>query len=155
MLDTPHITQTVPQLTAVIHLTIPRDQIRHVMGPAIGEVMAALAVQGIPPAGPIFSYHLKMDPATFDFEVGVPVAKPVNAAGRVKPSRLPATTVARTIYRGPYEGLGSAWGEFGTWIKSNFHTPRADLWESYVTGPESGPDPAAWRTELNRPISAN
>jgi len=28
-----------------------------------------------------------------------------------------------------------------------------DLWEVYVAGPESGPDPATWRTELNRPLS--
>ena len=52
---------------------------------------------------------LRMDPDTFDFEVGVPVA----AGG---------------------------------------HTPAPDLWECYVAGPESGPDPAAWRTELNRPL---
>jgi len=27
-----------------------------------------------------------------------------------------------------------------------------DLWERYLTGPESNPDPATWRTELNRPL---
>ena len=100
----------------------------------------------------MFSHHLRMDPATFDFEVGVPVATPVAAAGRVRPGELPAATVARTIYRGDYAGLGSAWGEFGAWISANGHTPGADLWECYLAGPESSPDPAAWRTELNRPL---
>ena len=28
-----------------------------------------------------------------------------------------------------------------------------DLWECYVAGPESNPDPATWRTELNRPLT--
>lgn len=51
-----------------------------------------------------------MDPDTFDFEVGVPVAAPVAAAGRVKPGELPAATVARTVYHGDYSGLGEAWG---------------------------------------------
>lgn len=51
----------------------------------------------------------------------------------------------------PYEGLGAAWGEFGAWIAAQGHTPAPDLWESYVTGPESSPDPATWRTELTQP----
>jgi effector-binding domain-containing protein len=93
-----------------------------------------------------------MHPDTFDFEIGVPVATPVTAAGRVKPSELPVLRVARTVYHGGYEGLGDAWGEFGTWIEANGYTPAADLWESYVSGPEANPDPANWRTELNRTI---
>lgn len=60
--------------------------------------------------------------------------------------------VARTIYRGPYEGLGSAWSEFDAWIAAHGHTPAADLWECYAAGPESSPDPASWRTELDRPL---
>jgi effector-binding domain-containing protein len=153
MLDTPEITQTEPQMTAIIRLTIPREEIQNVMGPGIGEVMAAIGAQGIAPAGPLFSHHLRMDPDVFDFEVGVPVTAPVAAVGRVKPGHLPAAKVARTVYHGPYEGLGAAWGEFDAWIEANGHTPGEDLWECYVAGPESGPDPATWRTELNRPLT--
>jgi effector-binding domain-containing protein len=93
-----------------------------------------------------------MDPAVFAFEIGVPVAAPVAAAGRVKPSRWPAETVARTVYHGDYEGLGPAWGEFQAWIAAEGHTSAPDLWECYVVGPESSPDPADWRTELTRPL---
>lgn len=152
MLDTPQIIQTEAQLTAVIHLTIPRAEIRNVVGPGIGELMAAIAAQGMPPAGLVFSHHFRMATDIFDFEIGVPVARPVTAAGRVQPGELPARKVTRTIYHGPYEGLGTAWGEFGVWIKAQGHTPAPDLWECYVTGPESNPDPATWRTELNRPL---
>lgn len=152
MLDTPDILETAEQPAAVIPLTIPRAAIQQAMGPAIGELMAALAAQGIAPVGPLFSHHLRMDPEVFDFEIGIPVAADVAAEGRMKPGRLPATRVARTTYRGPYEGLGPAWGEFGAWIAANGHTPAPDLWECYVAGPESSPDPAHWRTELNRPL---
>jgi effector-binding domain-containing protein len=124
------------------------------MGPGIAELMAAVAAQGIAPAGPWFTHHLRMDPATFDFEIGVPVTAQVAASGRVKPGHLPATTVARTVYHGPYEGLGGAWGELDAWIAANGHTPGPDLWECYVVGPEANPDPANWRTQLNRPLSA-
>ena len=30
--------------------------------------------------------------------------------------------------------------------------PAGGLWESYVVGPESSPDPMTWRTELNQPL---
>lgn len=152
MIDTPQITQSPAQLTAVIHLTIPREQIQEVMGAGITELMSTIAAQGIAPAGPWFTYHLRMDPEIFDFEISVPVTKPVTAAGRVRPGELRAAKVARTIYHGPYEGLGEAWGEFIDWIAANGHTAAPDLWECYIAGPESGPDPATWRTELNRPL---
>jgi effector-binding domain-containing protein len=93
-----------------------------------------------------------MDPETFDFEVGVPVKAPITSTGRVHASQLPAATVARTVYRGPYEGLGSAWCEFGEWIATEGHKPAANLWECYAAGPESNADPATWRTQLNRPL---
>jgi effector-binding domain-containing protein len=152
MIDTPHITQTATQLTALIHLTIPRSEIRSVMGPGLRELMATVAAQGITPSGPWFAHHLRMAPDTFDFEISVPVTAPVTTAGRVQPSQWPAIQVARTIYHGPYEGLPAAWREFDAWVAANGHTPAPDLYECYTAGPESNPDPATWRTELSRPL---
>jgi effector-binding domain-containing protein len=153
MLDAPQIVRTASQPAAIIRLTIPRAEIRNVMGPGHAELMDTLAAQGIAPAGPWFSHHLRMDPEVFDFEIGVPVTAPVAPTGRVRPGQLPAATVARTVYHGPYEGLGDAWGEFVAWIAAEGHTPAPDLWECYTAGPESDPDPANWRTELIRPLA--
>lgn len=152
MIDQPYITKTTAQHTAVIHLTIPAADCQKLFGPAVGELMAALAAQGIAPIGPLFSHHLKNPTAIFDFEIGVPVAVPVAAAGRVAPGQLPAVTVARTVYHGPYEGLGNAWGELSNWIAANSHRPAINLWENYVSGPADSGDPVTWRTELNRPL---
>jgi effector-binding domain-containing protein len=153
MIEPPRITETAAGPIAVIHLTVPRSKIRNVMGPGITEVMAAVRAQGISPAGPWFTHHLRIDPDVFDFEVGVPLPVPVAAVGRVKPGERPAMTVAQTIYHGPYEGLGEAWGQFDDWIAARGHRKAADLWECYAIGPESTPDPAGWRTELIRPLS--
>ena len=152
MLDQPQIVEVTSQPAALIRLTVPRAEIQNVMGPGYMELMDTLAAQGVMPAGPWFTHHLRLDPEVWDFEIGVPVAAPVAAAGRVVAGHLPAATVARTVYHGPYEGLGSAWGEFDAWIAAEGHAAAPDLWECYVAGPESGPDPAAWRTELNRPL---
>jgi effector-binding domain-containing protein len=152
MLDTPKITTTEALTTAMIHLTIPRSEIQKVMGPGLKELQAALDALGIKATGPWFTHHLKMDPKVFDFEICLPVAAPVKATGRVKPGRAPAIKVARTVYHGGYEGLGSAWGELNEWIDAQGLTAAADLWERYLAGPESSPDPAEWRTELSKPL---
>ena len=51
MLETPQIVETAAQETAFIRLTVPRAEIQNVMGPGLGELMAALAAQGIAPQG--------------------------------------------------------------------------------------------------------
>jgi effector-binding domain-containing protein len=152
MIDTPQIVQSVAQQTAIIRVTVPRAEIRKVMGPGLGELMATLGKQGIVPAGRWFTHHLKMDPNIFDFEIGVPVTVAVAPAGRVTAGQLPAATVARTIYHGPYEGLPGAWKEFGAWIAAQGRTAGPSLWETYVTDPATNPDPSTWSTELTRPL---
>jgi effector-binding domain-containing protein len=153
MIEPPRIVQTTAIPIACIHFTIPRAEMMKVMGPGIGELMSTLAAQGISPGGPVLCHHLKMSPATFDFELGVPVGRPVTPSGRVKPGQLPATTVARTVYHGPYQGLPGAWGEFEAWIAAQGRISGPSLWEVYLTDPQQNPDPATWRTELNRPLA--
>ena len=152
MIDEPKVVETEAQKAAVIHLTIPREKIQEEMGPGYNELMSTLKAQGITPTGPWFSHHFRMDPKVFDFEIGVPVAAEVKPTGRVKPGTLPAAKVARTTYRGGYDGLGPAWGEFEAWLSKNGHAAAPDLWEVYSAGPETGNDPDLYRTELNRPL---
>jgi effector-binding domain-containing protein len=153
MIDTPRIVTTKAQAVAMVHITVPRSEIQKVMGPGLAEVNAALAAQKIEPAGPWFTHHLRMEPKTFDFEICVPVKKPVTATGRVKPATLAARKVVRTVYHGGYEGLGEAWGELLDWIKKEGHETADDLWEVYAAGPETGKDQSTWRTELNKPLA--
>ena len=154
MLESPQIVHTDAQLAAVIRLTIPREEIQAVMGPAIADVFAAIAAQGVDPAGPVFSHHLRLEPGIFDFEVGVPVRAPISPAGRVKGGFLPAATVVRTVYTGPYEGLPQAWGEFMALLEGQGHALADEAWESYLHSPAQDPDPGSWRTELNRPLQS-
>src|SRR5260370_35582677 len=112
------------------------------MGPSIAEVMAAIAAQGIAPTGPVFSHHLRMDPDTFDFEVGVPVMAPVSATGRVKASQLPAGTPAPPGYHGAVRGLGSARGGVLGRLHPEGPQTAPGLWERSLPGPKSNRAPA-------------
>ncbi len=152
MIESPVVAYVPAQWAATIHIETSRSDMQRVMGPGIGEAFAAVKAQGIGPAGPWYAHHLKMAPDTFDFDICVPVLAPVTAIGRVKPWQRPALKVVSTVYHGPYEGLGDAWHEFDGWIKANGLETASDLYERYVFGPESSPDPASWRTELSRPI---
>lgn len=152
MLDEPQILQTSARLTAFVPVVIPRERIREVMGPALEELKAAVAAQGIEVTGPWFTHHVRLDPDVFDFEISLPVAAPVTASGRVQPGEWPAMTVARTVYHGGYEGLGSAWEEFDDRVGAHDHVLMPDLREVYLVGPAENVDPAAWQTELSRQI---
>jgi effector-binding domain-containing protein len=152
MIEAPKVLQTRAVPTACIHFDIPRSEMVNVMGPGIGELMATLASQGMTPAGPVLCHHLRMSSDRFVFELSVPVGQAVKATGRVKPGQLPAATVARTVHHGPYQGLAGAWEEFEAWIAAQGRTSGPSLWEVYLTDPQKNPDPATWRTELNRPL---
>jgi effector-binding domain-containing protein len=152
MSGTPSIERSTAQLMACIPMVVPRDGIQQVMSPGFGELFALLGAQGITPSGPVFTHHRRRPTDTFDFSICVPVPRPVTPGGRVQNGELPAATVARVIHRGAYEGLGAAWGALYAWIAAQGRAPRADLWECYIQGPESGPDPSTWRTELNQPL---
>ena len=160
MIVTPEIVQSQRQTAAVIHVTCPRDTIQSEVAPAIKEILAALAAEGQRPAGPMFMHHLTMSTETFDVEVGFPVDAPLQATGRVKPGELPTARVARTIHHGPYEGLFSAWDEFGKrladdkLVDPNVLSPIRTLWERYLVGPETTSDQSQWRTELNLPFGS-
>jgi effector-binding domain-containing protein len=152
MIETPKLVDAPIQLVAIVHIQTPRSKMQQVMGPGIGEVMAAVKGQGIGPTGPWFAHHLKMTPDAFDFDICVPVSSPVSAVGRVKSWQRPAFKVVRTLYHGAYEGLGGAWHEFGKWTEANGYKTAGDLYECYMVGPETSPDSADWRTELSRPV---
>ena len=154
MIDTPAIVETIAQPTAVIRFTVPRAQIGAAMSAGVGELLAIVKAQGIGPIGPVFALHHDVTPDRFDFELGVSVSGSVRAEGRVHASRLPATRVARTIHHGSYEGLAAAWAELDDWMLANGHTQAPGLWERYLIGPASEPDPAKWQTELNHPVAS-
>ena len=154
MIETPFITETTAYTTACIHLVILRAEMRHAFGPAIDALVATLSEQGLSPASPAFAHHFKITPDTFDFEVGFATTAPIMPAGRVNPGHAPAMKVARTVYHGPYEGLPAAWGEFDAWMQAHGLTQAEDLWEHYVTGPHTSPDPTTWRTELTQPLTS-
>lgn len=152
MLNTPEVVELPARTTAVIRMTVEREQIGEAVPPAIQEVMSGVGAQGVQPIGPMFARYLRMGSGEVDMEIGVPLDEPIAPAGRITVSSLPGGRALRAVHQGPYEELYSSWDQFGRWVAENGHEPAEGLWESYVTGPESSSDPTEWRTELILPL---
>ncbi|QCU78271.1 AraC family transcriptional regulator [Citricoccus sp. SGAir0253] len=146
----------VPEVATVVNVAAdyPLERMREVFDATFGALLPVLAVHGLQPVGPAFSLHRRMPTETVDFEVGLPVDRPLEGpvgtdSGMVlRPSRLPGGRVAIVTHRGSYDGLGEAWARFMDAVASAGHRPVLPFWEVYVTEPSPEADPAAMRTDL-------
>jgi effector-binding domain-containing protein len=153
VLESPETVESPEQLVAMIPLVVSRAEMPNVIGPGIVELFAVISAQNVGVVGPWFAHHFAMTDEQFDFAICVPVSSTVVASGRVIPGVRRAALVARAVMCGPYEHLSDGWSELMSWINSRGYQPEADLWEVYLTGPESSEDSATWRTQLNRPLT--
>ena len=128
------------------------DKIGEVMGPLFGEVYAHIQQSGQQPDGMPFALYHSMDSNTVELECGMPVASPVEGAGRVKPGELPAGTVATVTHVGPYDALPQTWSSLLEWMRSQGLQPAGAPWEVYVTDPGAEPGQSKWRTDIFFPV---
>lgn len=144
------------EFPTVVHLA--QDQPMAQMGSAFdatfAELFPFLGAQGLRPIGPAFSLHHRMPTETADFEIGIPVDKPLAEAHETAsgvsliPSTLPAGKVAVLSHIGDYDGLADAWETFLNEIGEAGHRPTLPFWEVYVSEPRPDADPATLRTDL-------
>ncbi len=152
MIEKLQVVRSDEQHVAMVRIKAAAHEMQTVMGPGIGEVFAAIADQGLTPAGPWFNHHFAQPTSVFDFGICVPLSSAIAPIGRVEASVRRACDVVRTNYHGPYEGLGDAWQQFMEAILAENHQCADDFWECYITGPESESDGDKFITELNRPL---
>ena len=122
------------------------------LGELFGEVYAHITQGGQQPAGMPFSRYYAMDGGAVDFECGMPVASPMEGAGRVQAGELPAGAVATVTHLGPYDNLPQSWSALFEWMGSQGLQPAGTPWEVYVTDPGAEPDQSKWRTDIFFPV---
>lgn len=142
-----HRVQAVP--SAVVRGTVPAPDLPAFYDGAFGPIAQVLERQGSRPAGAAFGFYFRVPAETVELEVGFPTEEPITDDGEVLASELPAGQVARAVHVGGYDGLGESWGALVAWAEGQGRTPEGRMWESYLTEPTPGADPAAMRTELN------
>ncbi|MDQ1248327.1 MAG: hypothetical protein QG597_2699 [Actinomycetota bacterium] len=120
---------------AVVTATLAVADIGAFMGEAFGEVLAALAEQGLQPVGPPFGRY---EPVADQMivEAGFPCSGKVTASGRVEPTKLPGGPTATTVHHGPYDQVGQAYDAVVAWVAASPYQISGKPWESYLDGPE-------------------
>jgi effector-binding domain-containing protein len=148
----------VKEVAAQQVATLRRHTTMSAIGEAVGEAFAqlgeAVGRAGVPMVGPpLLIMHDVIDEETDgDIELAFPVAFAFAGAGDVRSEELPATTVAWTLHRGPYDEVGPAYHTITGWIQEHGHEIAGPPREVYLTDPGETPDPADYLTEVQFPI---
>ena len=98
--------------------------------------------------GPSLGVYYRIQEGEFDMAVALPVASLAEAEGEIAATSLPGGPAITAEYVGPYEGLGEAWANLRHAIADAGQKARAEGWEEYLVGPESGLDPREFQTIL-------
>ena len=141
-----------PQPTAVVREQVRMDALQDFFGRAFGTVMNAIAAQGLQPIGPPFGYYHGMPTEMVDVEAGFPVAASIKPGDGVIASSLPGGRAVESLHVGPYDTLPETYAEVQRRIEAEGLQPASDMWEYYLTDPESEPDPATWQTRIVWPV---
>jgi len=151
MIDTPRIIQTTTQLTAMIHLVIPRLEIQKVMEPCLQEIKPHWpsrnsrhgALVHAHTCGWITSVRFR------DLSAG---EDPYQTRGPRPTGQHPRSQGSSDDIPWPVRGSWQCVGRAPEWVSGQGLKPALDLWEVYAAGPESGPDSQslAYRIEANR-----
>ena len=144
--------QVEAQHILTIRATTTADKLPELLGEHFGEVYTLILQNGQQPSGMPFSRYFAMDGNTVDFECGMPVAEPIEGAGRVQAGALPAGTVAAVTHFGPYDDLPTSWSALFKWMGAQGLEPAGAPWEVYVTDPGAEPDQSKWRTDIHFPV---
>jgi effector-binding domain-containing protein len=137
------------QHVAVVEASVAHDGIAQFIGGAFQEVATVVAQQGLQFAGPPFARY-RMDEGDWEVEAGFPVSAPVRPEGRVRPGTLPGGSVARVVYRGPYQGLAEAYEALERSVRDSGDHMAGPPWEAYL----DEPDVAEPRTEVFAPVAS-
>ncbi len=123
------------QLTAVVRVEAPMNQLMQAHQSARTKINAALPKLDIGPLGLTCTRWKPPVDGVMSMEPGTIVAKGFAAMGDVVASELPAGRAAHFVLKGSFEGLGGAWGVLFKWCEAQ-KLPLAGInWEVY--GPTS------------------
>jgi len=142
-----------PRTMLGVQETVKMADLTEYFARAFGAAATEIARQGLAPAGPPLALYHGMPTDTIDVTAGFPVAGPVHPTPDLVVTDLPTGAAIASIYTGPYDGMTRTYDEIAAWLTANDLAPRADMWEEYLTGPDTDPDPATWQTRIVFPLA--
>lgn len=140
------------QPTAVVRETVAMAALTEFFSRAFGAVIAEAQRQNVQLAGPPFALYRGMPTETVDVEAGFPIAGGLADTGTVVTGTLPETDAFEAIHTGPYDTLGKTYSAVQDRIREAGKNPSDAMWEFYLNGPQTEPDPLKWQTKVVWPV---
>ena len=137
---------TLPQKIISIREECKSEEISQKTGKNIEKVFNYIAQKRLYPRGPPVAIFYNVNKQKIDFEVGIPIEKPINVEGEFKLSSTPGGKAVFTLYKGHYEKIKPAYDAIENWIKEKGYEGTNIWWEIYCSNPQ--PNPNDWKTEI-------
>ncbi|MEO6199834.1 MAG: GyrI-like domain-containing protein [Cryobacterium sp.] len=142
-----------PRTILGVHGVVPMTDMTDFFGRAFTTSAAELGTQGAHPAGPALAIYHGKPGETADVTAGFPASQPVTGTTDAVVVTLPGGPAIQTIHTGSYDDLGTTYGELRQWVAEQQLDMAEDVWEEYLTGPDSGAEPATWQTLIVWPLA--
>lgn len=141
------------QPTAVLRERVAMDALPEFFSRAFAAVAAEAQRQNVQLAGPPFALYRGTPTQTVDVEAGFPVRGTLADTGTVVISTLPEAEAFEAMHIGPYDTLPQTYAALQDQMKKAGKTPSDTMWEYYLNGPPSEPDPQKWKTRIVWPAT--
>ncbi|MBP6525524.1 MAG: GyrI-like domain-containing protein [Dermatophilaceae bacterium] len=146
------LTDIPSETVALVRRVVPMGDLTTFFGEAFERVAGAVPEAGGAIAGPPFGWYHGMPGETVDVAAGFPVVGDVHTPdGGVVVTERPGGRAVVAVHVGPYDAMAVTYAEVQGWMAGRELTPRADMWEEYLSEPTG--DPAGWRTRIVWPVN--
>ena len=149
------IKQAEPKTVAVLPMHGSYEQIPE----GYGRLYGWIAQHGMQPAGMPEAVYLTMPDPTGESEALWELWAPVAGDAEIAPDesgigtrRVPATTVASTMHKGPYDTIEPTYDALAKWVTEQGYQMAGPPHEAYYSDPEEVP-PEEYLTEISFPVA--
>jgi effector-binding domain-containing protein len=143
-----------PRTIVGVHEVIPLNAMIEFFDRAFTGAFAELTNHGASPVGPPIALYHGAPTDTVDVTAGFPVAQPWSQSSGIVAVSLPGGAAIETTHVGPYDTMTETYQQLTEWMKAQKLIPAVDMWEEYLVGPDTEPDPAKWRTRIVYPLAS-
>ncbi|MEM9608377.1 MAG: GyrI-like domain-containing protein [Actinomycetota bacterium] len=149
----PEIVDLDPEEAIAVHGDVALEDLPGFFERAFADAAAGAQAAGVEIIGPPFGYYPATDGDVVAVEAGFPVTALVGETDSTHPLILPGGAAVVVTHVGPYEALADTYDELQAWMADNDLRAADNMWESYVAGPGTEPDPTKWRTKITWPLA--
>lgn len=121
------------------------------VGATYGRLYAYAGAKGVTPGMPMMIVRGMGPPVLL--EIAIMVAAETPGEGDILASVLPAGDVVTTLHIGLYDTIGAAYEAVFAYAGQHGRQPAGAPYETYLTDPDTEPDPAKFRSEVCLPVA--